>query len=199
LIQAANNPSCILLSSSSGSIVSSRQNSFITHNCASNYTKYTSYFNSLNSYGEGIATLASQYTADSGLNTYENSFFNYYKAVNDFMSTNTKNLFNSFITPYSQLVQGSSCSFLTGSLNSLATNICDNDFPYLYVLSLITIALSCIFLLMMILSYYLTTRMEFYEHLNGDLSKYDPEAPSDDSIKIEMADFTNREQLLTEP
>lgn len=100
------------------------------------------------------------------------------------MSSSTKNLFNSFIAPYAQLVQGSSCSFLTQSLNGLVSYTCNTDFPYLYVLSCIIITLSCIFFCMMVLSYYLTTRLEFYEHLDGDLSKYDPNAPSDDNIQI---------------
>lgn len=100
------------------------------------------------------------------------------------MSSSTKNMFTSFINPYGQLVQGSSCSFLTQSLEGLVTYTCNNDFPYLYVFSIITITLSCVFFFMMIISFYLTTRMEFYEHLDGDLSKYDPEAPEDDSIKI---------------
>ena len=54
----------------------------------------------------------------------------------------------------------------------------------------------------MIVSYFLTTRLEFYAFLNGDFTNYDQDAAEEESqtVTIEMADMTtktNRNQLLT--
>lgn len=60
---------------------------------------------------------------------------------------------------------------------------------------------ACLFF-MMIVSYFLTTRLEFYAFLNGDFTNYDQDAAEEESqtVTIEMADMTtktNRNQLLT--
>lgn len=98
------------------------------------------------------------------------------------MNTYTQQLFLSFISPFQSLVAGSSCSFLTESLNSLASQTCYKAFPLAYVLSIFVIVLGCIFFLLMILSYYLTVRLLFFEYLKGDLTKYDPNAGSTENI-----------------
>ena len=116
------------------------------------------------------------------------------------MDNYTQTLFESFLSPYSSLVDGSSCSFLTNSLNNLVDSSCNNNFPYIYALTALAISLSCLFFFLMILSYFLTVRMEFFEYLDGDLDNYDKNAVSDENIGLEMADFSsNRQQLLDRP
>ncbi len=73
----------------------------------------------------------------------------------------------------------------------------------MYAISCLVTAMAACFFVMMILSYFLTTRLEFYAFLNGDLTNYDEEAVEEESqtAQIEMADMTtktNRNQLLTQ-
>ncbi len=89
------------------------------------------------------------------------------------MNENVQSLFQSFIKPYQQLLDGSSCSFLTQSLNSLVITSCNRDFPEMYAISILITAMAGCFFFMMISAYFLTTRMEFYAFLNGDLTNYD--------------------------
>jgi hypothetical protein len=72
----------------------------------------------------------------------------------------------------------------------------------MYAISILVTAMAGCFFILMILSYFLTTRLEFYAFLNGDLTNYDEEAVEEESQvpQIEMADMTtktNRNQLLT--
>ena len=92
------------------------------------------------------------------------------------MNGYVQSLFNSFLQPYQSLLAGSSCNFLTDSLNSLVNTSCNRDFPEMYAISVLVIAMACCFFFMMILSYFLTTRLEFYAFLNGDLTNYDENA-----------------------
>lgn len=94
------------------------------------------------------------------------------------MNSYTQSLFKSFLGPYNALIGGSSCSYLTGVLNSLVNNTCNNNFPYIYALTVLTIIITCFFFLLTILSYFLTVRMEFYAYLSGDLGNYDEHAGS---------------------
>lgn len=173
-----------------------RQSSFAQHRCSALYPTYQNNFNALNTYGEGISSLVSLYQDDPALDEYYNNYFNYYSAVSDFMSNSTRNLFLSFISPYQRLVAGSSCSFLTQSLNTLANQACSHNFPFAYVLTVFIISLACISLILMVTAYLLTVRLEFFEYLRGDLSKYDPNASSSEVIEIEMASLSNRQELL---
>jgi hypothetical protein len=51
----------------------------------------------------------------------------------------------------------------------------------MYAISILVIAMACCFFFMMILSYFLTTRLEFYAFLNGDLTNYDENAVEEES------------------
>ena len=152
-----------MISSSSSQVVSGRQTSFTSPNC--NNTSFSTYqdnFNALNVFGGDISTLTTNYMQDAGLNTYTASYFNYYTLVRNFMNNYTQSLFLSFLLPYQSLIQGSSCSYLTSTLNNLVANTCNNNFPYIYALSALIILISCSFFFLMILAYFLTVRMEFY-------------------------------------
>lgn len=65
----------------------------------------------------------------------------------------------------------------------------------MYSVSILVTAMAGCFFFMMILTYFLTTRLEFYAFLNGDLSNYNEDATDEEeeaTIQIEMADLTNR-------
>jgi hypothetical protein len=139
---------------------------------------------------------------DVGLQNYRTSYFNYYEALTTFMNSQLQDMFASFLVPYRQLLDGSSCSFLTDSLNSLVNTSCNRDFPEMYAISCLVTAMAGCFFCMMILSYFLTTRLQFYAFLNGDFTNYDENAVEEETqtVTIEMADMTtktNRNQLLT--
>jgi hypothetical protein len=127
----------------------------------------------LNTYGKDIKTLTNSYLQDPGLSTYSTKYFGYYNLVRSFMNSYVQSLFNSFLKPYQSLVGGSSCTYLSTSLNNLIDNTCNNNFPYIYALTVLVIIMSCFFFFMMIFSYFLTVRMEFYEYLSGDLNNYE--------------------------
>lgn len=126
------------------------------------------------SFGTDVQTIANGYISDSGLQGYRTAYFNYYEGVTTLMNTFVQSLFNSFLQPYQNLLDGSSCSFLTMSLNSLVNTSCNRDFPEIYAVSILITAMAGCFFFLMILSYFLTTRLEFYAFLNGDLSNYNP-------------------------
>jgi hypothetical protein len=98
-------------------------------NSNSTYSCVNSPFQSLLTYGKDVQTLTNSYINDAGLQGYRNGYFNYYEAVSTFLNSNVQSLFNSFLQPYQSLLVGSSCSFLTDSLNSLVISSCNRDFP----------------------------------------------------------------------
>lgn len=89
------------------------------------------------------------------------------------MNNQTRQLFLSYLTPFNTLIDGSQCSFLTTELDTLVATACNSNFPYIYVLTVLTICMSICFFFLMIFSYFLTTRMEFFEYIEGDFDNYD--------------------------
>lgn len=85
--------------------------------------------------------------------------------VNNFLNGNIKALFGSFFNPYDSLNEGSSCTFVTYSMNGIIDIACNQLFPYFNALSVLNIVISVFVFFMMILSYFLTTRYQFYEFL----------------------------------
>lgn len=152
--------------------MANRQSTFNSAGCNSSFTTYSNNFNSLLNYGTGVQSLVGSYLSNSGLSSYLTAYFNYYEAVVATMNPQVQALFNSFLTPLNQLTQGSSCSFIRTTLDSFVNNSCNTNFPYIYAISILVIAMSCCFFFLMILSYFLTTRIEYYTFLNGDLSNY---------------------------
>ena len=112
------------------------------------------------------------------------------------MSNQTQQLFLSFLEPFNTLVAGSQCSYLTTKLDTLVSTACDNNFPYIYIITVMSICISICFFFLMIFSYFLTVRMEFFQYLEGDFANYDEYARSEIGVEIEMADVTNRKELL---
>lgn len=155
--------------------MNNRESSFFTTTpgcTTTTYTQYRNNFNALSVFGNNVQTIAGSFLADQGLNNYETAYFNYYEAVAAVINPTIQSLFASFITPYEQLTSGSSCNFVTTSLNSLVNTSCNSNFPYIYAVSILVIGMSCCFFFLMILSYFLTTRLDFYAYLNGDLTNY---------------------------
>lgn len=162
LTQNIGNSSCELIGSSN---IASRITAFNTAsgpsgaNCATQGTTYQNNFNQLNTYGSQVITYINAYLSSPNLNNYLNSYFAYYNVVVNFMNAAIQSQFMSFIMPYMQLYQGSSCAFVTGSLGNISYTACNSVFTYLNALSIVTIVLSvCVFILM-VLSYFMSTRM----------------------------------------
>ena len=164
-------------------VVDGRVSNFNSSNCLANFATYKNNFDSLNNFGKDIKTLTVSYLQDNGLGTYSTNYFNYYNLVHTFMNSYVQSLFESFLKPYQSLVGGSSCTYLSSSLNNLIDNTCNNNFPYIYALTILVIIMSCFFFFMMIFAYFLTVRMEFYEYLSGDLNNYE-EAGDNNRLEI---------------
>lgn len=102
--------------------------------------------------------------------------------------------------PFNQLITQSSCQFVTVSMNSLVDTTCNQTFPYLYALSILVILIACFSFLLMILTYYMTVRLQYFEYIEGDLDRYyedESEGKSSKVIMIEMEDKTNRRHLIS--
>lgn len=62
-------------------------------------------------------------------------------------------------------MQGSSCGFVTSSMNGIIDISCNQLQPYFNLLSALNNSQSGFVFILFILSYFLTTRLEFYEYL----------------------------------
>lgn len=91
------------------------------------------------------------------------------------MNVPIQSVFNSFLAPYQNLNSGTSCSFLTYSLNTVSDTACNKNFPYIHALTILTIAISGIVFILMILAYFMATRLEYFQFLDGDWSNYRPQ------------------------
>jgi len=101
--------------------------------------------------------------------------------------------------PFNQLIDGSSCKFVTMSMNSLVNTTCNQTFPYLYALSILIIIIACLSFILMITTYCLTTRLQYYEYIEGDFDNFNQseERTTAKMIAIEMEDRTNRKYLMS--
>lgn len=81
-------------------------------------------------------------------------------------------MLTAIFTPYDSLYEGSSCGFITTSMNGIVSIGCNQLFPYFNTLSILNIIISVILFILMILTYFLTTRYQFYEYLDGDFENY---------------------------
>jgi len=161
------NPSCILINNVSSTILNQRQSALNNFGC--NFTTYNNSLNGLSAFGQDVNNLVGSYLSQPGMSTYQSNYFNYYNAVSQLMNNYTQSLFMSFLTPYQKLIQGSSCSFITTTLNNLINTSCNRDFPYIYAVTVLMLVMASIFFIMMVIAYALTTRMEFFTFLKGDL------------------------------
>jgi hypothetical protein len=99
------------------------------NSAAANINCTSASYQALLTYGNQIQSLTNSYITDAGLQSYRNAYFNYYESLRTFMNSYVQALFTSFLQPYQSLLDGSSCSFLTISLNSLVNTSCNRDFP----------------------------------------------------------------------
>ena len=109
---------------------------------------------------------------DSGLQQYENNYFNYYTDVRNLLNNEVQASFSSFFDPYNSLQEGSSCGFVTTSMNGIVNIACNQLFPYINVFSSINIACSVFIFVLFVLSYFLSARFQFYEFLEGNYENF---------------------------
>lgn len=88
--------------------------------------------------------------------------------MENFFSESVRSMFNSFFEPYDKLYDGSSCGFVTASMDGIINQGCNQLFPYFNILSILSIIISIVVFVLMILGYFLTTRYQFYEYLDGN-------------------------------
>jgi hypothetical protein len=115
LINPSSGPACYLIAAN---------NSAVT-----NLSCISSQYQALLDYGSNIQSLTSSYISDAGLQGYRTAYFNYYESLTTFMNSYVQSIFSSFLSPYQSLLAGSSCSFVTDSLNSLVNTSCNREFP----------------------------------------------------------------------
>eukprot|EP00178_Gracilaria_changii_P009064 TRINITY_DN26873_c0_g1_i1.p1 TRINITY_DN26873_c0_g1~~TRINITY_DN26873_c0_g1_i1.p1 ORF type:complete len:128 (+),score=0.99 TRINITY_DN26873_c0_g1_i1:329-712(+) len=126
--------------------------------------------NALLDYGNSIRVMANELapipsTPSNQLQEYQTNYFNYYTQVNNFFSSSVRSQFSSIFDPYNSLEDGSSCGFVTTSMNGIVDVACNQMFPYFNTLSTINIICSVLAFILFLLSYFLTVRYQFYEFL----------------------------------
>lgn len=68
-------------------------------------------------------------------------------------------------------------------MDGIINTACNQMFPYVNAFSALNIAIAINLFLLMVLAYFLTTRYQFYEELQGNLDNYGEEiAKNSDSI-----------------
>jgi hypothetical protein len=106
------------------------------------------------------------------LQDYQQAYFQYYSNVLNFYNSDVQAIFNGFFIPYNTLMQGSSCGFVTASMNGIVNISCNQLQPYINLLSALNITSSAFVFILFVLSYFLTTRLEFYEYLEGNFANF---------------------------
>jgi hypothetical protein len=170
--QPAGNNSCVVFYQQNiDTIVSGRVANFSSRGCVTDGNNYQSRVNALIDYGDSIAsialTLGPVQQANSPLQNYQTAYFTYYNDVINFYNINAQQLFSSIFNPYLSLQQGSSCGFVTASMNGIVDVACNQLQPYLNSLSALNIVCSVLTFILFLLAYFLTARLTFYEFLEG--------------------------------
>ena len=110
------------------------------------------------------------------LQEYEDNYFSYYANVRNFFNKGVQELFASFFDPYDRLYEGSSCGFITTSMDGIINISCNQLFPYFNILAALAITISVMVFILFIIAYFLTTRFQFYEFLDGNWENYGEES-----------------------
>lgn len=165
--QPVGNNSCVVLVSPNiSTIVSGRVSQFNSRSCTTDANTYQNRVNALIQYGNSISSIVNQLSpipqATTPLQNYEDAYFNYYSNVLNFYNGEIQQTFNTFFNPYVSLQGGSSCGFITSSMNGIVNIACNQLFPYVNTLSALNIGASVFVFIMFLLAYFLTTRFEFY-------------------------------------
>ncbi len=164
-----NNSCMVMFASNINTIVSSRVTAFNNQNCITDGTNYQNRVNALIQYGNNIASIALSLApvqqSSTPLQNYQSAYFTYYSNVRNFYNIDVQNIFNGFFNPYNSLYSGSSCGFVTASMDGIVNIACNQLQPYINSFSALNIACSVFMFFLFLLSYFLTTRLEFYEYL----------------------------------
>ena len=170
------NTCVVLFSSSINGLVTDRVNGFNSKNCTTDANNYQSRVNALISYGQSInsivSALAPVQQSNTPLQNYQANYFNYYSNVLNFYNIDIQQIFNGFFNPYNTLQDGSNCGFVSTSMNGIVDIACNQLEPYISSFSALNIIESVFLFVLFILSYFLTTRLEFYEYLEGNFANY---------------------------
>lgn len=94
----------------------------------------------------------------------------------NFYNQPVQDIFNGFFTPYNALSGGSSCGFITTSMNGIVDIACNQFVPYINITSALSITESVFVFILFVLAYFLTTRFQFYEFLDGDFNNFGTES-----------------------
>ena len=204
--QSPGNTCAVLYSPNINSFVTGRVNGFNSKGCSTDGTNYQDRVNALISYGNSINTIVQalapiQQSPTNPLQSYQSNYFNYYSNVLNFYNVDIQQIFNGFFNPYNTLQAGSNCGFVTTSMNGIVNIACNELEPYISSFSALNIVESVFLFVLFILSYFLTTRLEFYEYLEGNFANY--QAPTITTKQLQQTyelDTTNTNrnvELLT--
>ena len=181
-------------------VLTNRSDAFDNKGCSDNGTIYVDNANALLGYRTSINTIVTDIVSVTNdpanpLQAYEDNYFSYYSDVMNFFNDGTTTLFSAIFTPYDSLYEGSSCGFITTSMNGIINLSCNQLFPYFNTLSILNIIISVIVFVLMILAYFLTTRYQFYEYLEGDFENFGKDRkeyePNDSSRNYNQELITN--------
>ena len=178
-----NNSCVVLFSSNLTTIVNERVADFNDRGCATDANTYQERVEAMNAYGvaidQMIATLSPlDATQNPPIQQYETNYFNYYTDVRNFFNDQVQETFAAFFDPFNSLQEGSSCGFIEVSMNAIVNIACNQLFPYVNTFSAINIACSVFIFILFLLSYFLTTRFQFYEFLEGNYDNFGVETKS---------------------
>lgn len=205
--QAAGDPGCVVLQSPNiSSIESGRVTAFNGRGCSTDANTYQNRVNALISYGNSVTAMVQQLapvaaTPTNPLQSYQNAYYNYYSSVLNFYNTEVQQTFNDFFIPYLSLQDGSSCGFITTSMDGIVNIACEQLQPYVNLLSALNITESVFVFVLFLLAYFLTTRLQFYEFLDGNFVNYGVKTVDTSSINpvysLETSNSKNIELLET--
>lgn len=125
---------------------------------------------------------------------YEASYFEYYTQVRNFFNNEVQQTFESFFTPYLALQEGSSCGFVKSSMDGIVNIGCNQLFPYINIFSSLNIAASVFVFFLFVISYFLTTRLNFYEFLEGNYENFGVETHTTKELQ-QAYDFDTGRQI----
>lgn len=84
-------------------------------------------------------------------------------------------------------------------MDGIINTACNQMFPYVNAFSALNIAIAINLFLLMVLAYFLTTRYQFYEELQGNLDNYGEEIAKNSDSNNYQFDSTrqNQNQFIT--
>ena len=77
-------------------------------------------------------------------------------------------------------------------MNAVVDITCNETFPYVNGFAIVNIILGAWLFLIMIILYFLTTRLEFYGFLDGDWNNYGEKTVKTDDISVNVQEMSDR-------